>query len=99
VVFKGDKGSIDVVLKDGKSRTLDKYFYLDFLPSATSTLGTEDALVFKAPKGYCDGPGCGDSFVAYSAKHNDDFYNLVFYGDTELNQIEQAILSSFKFIE
>jgi len=104
-VFKGNNEHFEVRLKSGESRIsgepipLDEYFFLDFPIAFRASLGGEEALVFEAPNGYCDGPGCGAPFVAYSAKHKDSFYNLVFYGDTELTVIEKLIISSFKFID
>lgn len=98
VVFKGDEENFEVRLKDGKTMSLDQYYYLDFPISGKSTLGGNEALVFEASNGYCDGPGCGNPFIAYSTKYNDDFYNLVFYGDAQLSDTEKTILSSFKFI-
>lgn len=97
VIFKSEKGNFEVRLREGKTTSLDKYYYLDFPVSFRSTLGGKEALVFEAPNGYCDGPGCSDPFIAYSTKNGDDFYNLVFGGDVELSETEKSILSSFKF--
>lgn len=97
VIFISNKENFDVRLKRDKSASLGQYYYLDFPVSSRSTLGGKEALVFEAPNGYCDGPGCGDPFIAYSAKNNDDFYNIVFYGDTKLSDTEKTILASFKF--
>jgi hypothetical protein len=98
VVFKSGKENFEVRVKEGKDTSLDKYFYLDFPVASKSTLGGEEAVVSEAPNGYCDGPGCGDPFVVYSAKKGDDFYSIVFYGDAELSDAEKSILSSFEFL-
>jgi len=97
VIFKSEKENFEVRLREGKATSLNQYHYLDLLVSSRSTLGGKEALVFEAPNGYCDGPGCSDPFIAYSAKYGDDFYNLVFSGDVELSETEESILSSFKF--
>ncbi len=97
VVFKSDKEYFEVMLKQIKSTSLNQYNYLDFPVSSRSTLGGREALVFEAPNGYCDGPGCGDPFIAYVAKNNDDFYHLIFSGKTKLSDTEKTILSTFKF--
>lgn len=97
VIFKSDKENFEVRLKQGKSTSLNQYYYLDFPVSSRSILDEKEALVFEAPNNYCDGPSCGDPFIAYSTKNNDDFYNLVFYGDTKLTDTEKFILASFKF--
>lgn len=99
VNFTYGSGKFDVRLRRGDMVTLDKYFYLDFTQSGKSTLAGQEAVIFKAPKGYCDGPGCSDPFITYSTKQGNSFYNVVFYGDTELNTTEQTILASFKFIK
>ncbi|NOQ68389.1 hypothetical protein GQ568_03030, partial [Patescibacteria group bacterium] len=88
VIFTNEKDNFEVRIKDGKSRSLDEYHFLDFPVSSKSILGGKEALIFKAPYGYCDGPGCGAPFIAYSAKNSDDFYNLVFYGDSDLDDME-----------
>lgn len=97
VIFKSDKENFEVRLREGKTTSLNQYYYLDFPVSSRSTLGGQEALVFEAPNGYCDGPGCSDPFVAYSTKNGDDFYNLVFSGDVKMSDTEKSILSSFKF--
>ncbi|MBU2010369.1 MAG: hypothetical protein ABIJ80_02770 [Patescibacteria group bacterium] len=97
VIFKSNKENFEVRLREGKTTSMNQYYYLDFPVSSRSTLGGQEALVFEAPNGYCDGPGCGDLFVAYSTKNGDDFYNLVFSGDVKMSDTEKSILSSFKF--
>ena len=103
--FKSDKENFEIRIKNFEGTnlevysSLDKYMYLDFKASSRSTLGGDEAAVFEAPGGYCDGPGCTDPFVAYAAKRGDDFYHLVFFGDTELNEVEESILASFIFTE
>lgn len=99
VIFKSDKENFEVRLREGKATSLSQYHYLDFPVSSRSTLGGQEALVFEAPNGYCDGPKCSDPFVAYSTKYGDDFYNLVFIGDVKMSDTEKSILSSFKFIK
>jgi len=76
---------------------LSTYHFLDGKAEATSTLGDQEALVFKSD-GYCDGPGCGDPYIAYATKNGTDFYNVVMYGDKELDTTEQDIVASFKFV-
>ena len=97
VIFKSDKENFEIRLREGKNTSLNQYYYLDLPVSFKSTLGGQEALVFEAPNGYCDGPRCGSPFVAYSTKHGDDFYNLVFSGDVKMSATEKSILSSFKF--
>jgi len=97
VIFKSDKENFEVRLREGKTTSLNQYYYLDFPVSSKSTLDGKEALVFEAPNGYCDGPGCGSPFIAYSTKYGDDFYNLVFSGDVKMSDTEKSILSSFKF--
>ena len=99
IIFNSKKEYFEVRLREGVNTTLDQYYYLDFPVSSKSTLGGKEALVFKAPNGYCDGPGCGYPFITYSTKNYDNFYNLTFYGDIKLSDTEKTILSSFKFTE
>lgn len=74
--------------------------YLDFDQSGQTTMGERPAAVFKAPRGYCDGPGCSDPFIAYGVEAvPGTYYVLVFYGDDVLNETERHILESFRFPE
>jgi len=99
VVLKNEKDNFEVRIRKGKNISLNQYYYLDFPVSSKSIIGGKEALVFEAPHGYCDGPECSNPFVAYSTKNDDDFYNLVFYGNAILSETEKSILSTFKFIE
>ena len=97
VFFKSSKENFEVVIKSNKDLSLEgEYHYLDMPVSSKSMLGGKEALVFESSTGYCDGPSCTDPFIAYSTKEGDDFYNLVFMGDTVLSYTEKSILSSFK---
>lgn len=101
IIFESEKENFELRLRDKeyKSQNLNHYSYLDLPIFSKSTLGEKEAVIFKAPNGYCDGPGCTKPFIAYSAMSNETFYNLVFKGDTSLNDTEEAILISFKFIQ
>lgn len=98
VVFKGDKENFEVRIIKDSFTTLDKYYYLGFPVSSKSTLGGNEAMVYEAPQGYCDGPGCSSAFIAYSTKNGDNFYNLVFNEVKIINATEKNIISSFEFI-
>lgn len=74
------------------------YHYFDMPRDGEGKLGGQTAAIFKAPKGYCDGPGCSVPYIAYSTDRPVAlYYNLVFRGDAELNATEKKILESFKF--
>ncbi len=77
--------------------SLDKYFYLDFPISLRMEFGSQDATVFKAPNGYCDGPGCGKPFIAVVTEQGGYLYHMIFYGDAEFSEEELKIASTFKF--
>jgi hypothetical protein len=98
VIFKSDKENFDVRFHEDKTTTLDRYYYLDLPVSSHAILGGKEALIFKAEKGYCDGPDCSSPFIAYATKVGDNFYTLIFNGDTTMNEVEKTILSSFEFI-
>jgi|SRR3989344_5545792 len=79
-------------------KDINNYNFLDLPQIGKGILGGQEAVFFEAPNGYCDGPGCGYPFVAYSTQKNNNYYNLVFYYDTKLNPTEELILFSFKFL-
>ena len=97
--FKNEERLFAVSLKDMDGRTLEDYFYLDFPIDSMGELDGKPAAIFKAPNGYCDGPDCGSPFITYAAEHNGDIYNISFYGNTELDEVELRVLSSFKFLD
>ncbi len=89
-----------VVIKSSKDATkLSEYLYLDQKSSGTAKLGQEDAVIFKFPGGYCDGPGCSDSFVTYSARHGEKIYNVSFFGNDSIEPEEQKVLDTFEFVD
>ncbi len=99
VMWEGMGLEFEVRYKNDATTTIENYIHLDFPRDSFSILGGEKANVTKSTTGYCDGPGCGDPFIAYTAKKGNDFVSLVFYGDVNLSDIEQDILDSFTFIK
>lgn len=99
VFFKSEKVNFEVRIKDRNGVALDKFHYLDFPSSGKSTIDGKEALIFEAPKGYCDGPGCTLPFIAYTTEKENDFYNIVFSGDVKMSDTEKLILESFIFID
>lgn len=84
--------------KDENNTPLEKYFYLDQEASGQIVLGGQKALIFKSETGYCDGPSCGKPYIAYVLKKDNDFYVISFSGATTLSNIENQILSTFRFL-
>lgn len=77
--------------------SLDKYLYLDFPISQRMELANQEAMVYKAPNGYCDGPGCSEPFIAVVTKRGTVFYHMIFYDDAEFSEEELMMVSTFKF--
>jgi hypothetical protein len=98
VLFKSAKENFEVRIIRDNLATMDEYYYLGFPISYKSSLGGQVANVYEAPQGYCDGPGCSSSFIAYSTQRGDDFYSLVFKDIKTINATEKNIISSFEFI-
>lgn len=97
VSFKSATENFEVRLKKDKETALNDFNYLDFPIVGKSTLAGNEAVIFKAQNGYCDGPGCTPPFISYATKHGDDFYIFTFSGHAELNDTEKSIVASFKF--
>ena len=98
VIFKSVKENFEVRIIRDNLATLDTYYYLGFPITYKSTLGGQVANVYEAPQGYCDGPACSNSFIAYSTNRGNDFYSLVFKEVKTLNVTEKNIISGFEFI-
>ncbi len=107
--FVSNKGVVEINVREasmnindgtGKQTPIEfkDYSYMDFIRSGEGKLGGQVAAIFKAPRGYCDGPSCSDPFIAYSTdKPVALYYNVVFYGDDILSSDEEKILESFQF--
>ena len=76
---------------------LENYYFLDFVPLEQTTINGETANYYESEHGYCDAGMCGSPFTAYAMKHNDDFYVISFYNDTEISPEEERLIYSFKF--
>lgn len=102
-IFRGDNLYFEVMLRKAGDISLDKYYYMDNEISRKSTLDGKTANVYinDASKNKCvsdgSGPGCPLSFVTYVAQSGSDLYHVGFYDSAELSDIENQILSTFKF--
>lgn len=102
VTFEGDNLLFKIHLEGRKDLEVfdpHRYYHMDMMVSEVTTLGELEAGLYKAPNGYCDGPGCSQPYVAIVTKKDNDIYTLSFYGDDELSPTENAILQSFRFTE
>lgn len=87
-----------VVLKESSNASAD-YSYLDFPPSnSTEMFPAGQTTIFKAPRGYGDGgESSGNPFIVYAIWHKGYYYNIIFFGNAELDPQERKVLESFKF--
>lgn len=102
VTFKGEDSNYEVRLREDNPENptpLENYYYLDFVPTDKVTINGEDAMFYKTEHGYCDAGHCGPPFTAYAFKHNNDFYVISFYNDTEMSEEENQVIFSFKLIK
>jgi hypothetical protein len=91
-----DAFSVDI-RKDAAATDIRLFYYLDNPIESYGTLGGEDAVISRAPGGYCDGPGCSQPFAVISAKKGNYIYSLNFSGDAVFSDEEQRIINSFAF--
>ena len=99
-LFKGGNLSFEVELrKIPEDFILDNYFFMDSPIKQKTILAGIPANVYEMPNGYCDGPSCSDPYIAIVAKKDSDLYAIIFYGDTQLSDDENQVLSTFKFME
>ncbi|MFA6537099.1 MAG: hypothetical protein WCT18_01735 [Patescibacteria group bacterium] len=50
----------------------------------------EQSYIYKNEKGWCDGPDCSKPYLVYGVLKNNIFYQITFFGDTELNSQEKV---------
>lgn len=97
VVVRGDGLNVGITVTFDQPTDLSGAGMFEMDGEIEGTIGGEPAKKFVASRGYCDGPGCSDPYVAYTVFHGGDRYNIVFFGDTHLSADEQIILDSFEF--
>lgn len=95
--FTGKDINFTVMLRSGYGIDVKNYFFMDAPISSTTSLAGVSANVYKMPNGYCDGPSCSAPYIAIVTVNGPDLYHLSFFGDTELSDTENQILSTFKF--
>lgn len=107
VYFESEGDRFEVGLAEGKGKNgagtfnipFEEFNYLDFPIDSTVDINNMKFNVYKAPNGYCDGPGCGTPFISYATEKNDTFYILSFYSDDKLSDTEDKILKSFRILK
>ncbi len=98
IIFKGENLHFEVMLRKNPGNiTLDKYYFMDSPIKRKTTLAGNSANVYEMPQGYCDGPGCSEPYIAIVTEKGPDLYHLSFFGDIQLSEVENQILSTFKF--
>ena len=97
-IFKGDGLNFEVRLREKpKEISLDNYYYMDSPIARKIALLNGSVNVYEMPNGYCDGPECSKPFTAVVTQNDSNLYHISFFGDAELSDIENRILSTFRF--
>ncbi len=99
ITFKNTNLNFDVRLYIDLNKDLNNFHWRDKEADSKGLLAGNEANIYKAPNGYCDGPGCSFPYIAYATKYDGNFYILSFYGDAELSEEEKRILESFNFVK
>ncbi len=98
--FKGEDLNFEVMLrKNPGSITLDNYYYMDSAITRKTTLAGNPANVYEAPNGYCDVTSCSKPYIVIVTEMGSDLYHITFSGDIQLSDVENQILSTFKFTQ
>jgi hypothetical protein len=99
-IFKGGNLNFEVMLrKNPDNISLDKYYFMDAPIKEKTIMGGISANFYEMPTGYCDGPSCSEPFIAVVTEKGSDLYHLTFFGDIKLSEVENQILSTFKFTD
>ncbi len=99
VEFLGDEATFTVSLARSTGQNLDEYYFMDAPIASNTTMAGLPANTYESSKGYCFAGACGAPFIAVVSKKDPYMYELTFFGDTTLSDIEKSILSSFQFIQ
>lgn len=103
VIFKGDNLNFQVMLREIGDIMLEKYYFMDNADFSKTFLDKKDAnrYIYEASTNSCvsdgSGPGCPTSYVVYVAQKGAYLYHVGFYETSKLSDIEEQILTSFKF--
>lgn len=98
-IFKGANLHFEVMLRNKNGISLDNYYYMDSPIVRKTILAGLPANVYEFPKGYCDGPSCSDPSISIVTEKDSDLYHFSFFGDTQLSETENQVLSTFKFLD
>lgn len=102
--FQGDEIKFDVMLRKSGNISLDNYYFMDNQILRTASLGGKNSNVYAQDISNINcindgsGPSCPVSFIAYVAESGSDIYHVSFYGDNQLSDLENQILSTFAFV-
>ncbi|MBU2632730.1 hypothetical protein KKG52_03360 [Patescibacteria group bacterium] len=97
--FKDEGLQFEVMLrKNPGSITLDNYYYMDHPVARKTTLADIPANIYELVNAG-DGPSNIEPSITMVTEKDSELYHISFYGDTKLSDIENKILSTFKFTE
>lgn len=96
VTFSGDIAF--EIRRSGSGSDTEIELFFDGAVSDTTIVDGHTANVTVNDTGNCDGPACGNPYIAYSMLEDGYNYTIVFYGDAALSATESRVLSSFEFL-
>lgn len=92
VSFNNNSGTseIGIRIREGETK-----LYLDQEPAGQVTFKGGQGSLYINKTGYCDGPGCGPAYIAYSLYDGKNTYIIEFFNQTEETEISRQVLKSF----
>ena len=95
IEVSGDDLKLIIRVKEEKKSP----YYLDQESSGRIEVGGVEAKLYRFPLGYCDAGGCTQPFIAAVFYRGNRQYILEFYGESELTDTANLILSTFQFLD
>lgn len=92
VSFNNNSGTTEmgIRIREGESKG-----YLDAETAGQVTFKDGQGTLYINKTGYCDGPGCGPAFIAYSLYNGKNTYIVEFFNQTEETEASRQVLKSF----
>ena len=87
---KAGEAEFGIRIQDGETK-----YYLDQEPVSQVTFQDGPGNLFINKTGYCDGPSCSPSYIAYSLYNGTNTYILEFFNQTTETETSRQVMESF----
>ncbi|MBU3935273.1 hypothetical protein KJ909_01230 [Patescibacteria group bacterium] len=77
----------------------DTQYFLDTQSNGIKNISANAWKTYYLSQGYCDGPGCSPPIFALQTEKNNILYSVSFQNQSEITDLQEKILSTFRFTD